>query len=903
MKPILVVFAILLPVILSAQIRLNEVSVNNSSQIMDHRDKHVSWLEIYNTGNKPESLADYQLKKDDSKNFVLPDVQLPPGETMLIYTSGKDISRAFRWESLVQASDEWDYFVPAKPITRNWTKKKFDSSNWKSGPGGFGYGDEDDGTIVKAYESICIRKEFEIKDSTLIEALLFHMDFDDGFVAYLNGKELARDNTGKKGKYYRFDVDAKSAHEAVMYKGRNPKSYKISKEEWRPHLTNGKNVLAIQVFNYGEKSSDMSAIPFLTAGITSNSKQYRELPEWWTTLDRKAHTNFRLHSGETVYLLDAKGKVLDKLKCENLQIDQSRGRYPNGEGKWLVYNSSSPGKRNSDNGFDCVGEPIKTNLKSAFYSSKQLLKISNQKKFDQIRYTIDGSIPDASSPLWEGELQMSESQMVKIRGFKNDCAPSPLLSLSIFMNEDITSPVMSISIDPKKMWSEEEGIYIMGPTAQKEHPYYGANFWQEWTQPATIQYFDREKKLQLEQQVGIKINGGGSRSKPMKSLRLVADWRYGTPYMNYPFFKGRSIDKYQRILLKNSGQNFNRTHLLDAINSKLIKSRLKLDVQEYEPCIVFLNGEFFGMHNMREKYDKYYLKALYDLNLDELDFLTGSGSVAKEGDNKAYLAIRNFALSKDLSVQKNFDFVAEKIDLDNFLDWYVFQIYSCNKDWTRINNVKFWRHPDHNDHKWQFLMVDTDLTMGERSKAKENYIKEVIEDDYFHSKVFRSLLKHPGFKLKFIQRYSDVLNDLFHPDIYMNKMDEMYAAIKADMPRHFKKWPYESFDQWEGKYYNEVKQFVEDRPAYARKYFAERFDLGQEQQVTIDSQSNPFSLNTLSKLNNFNGIYFRGQELHIRLSNDEGFKYWEVNGEKVKGQKPVLKVTVDGDLAIRAVYK
>lgn len=188
------------------------------------------------------------------------------------------------WESVVYASDTWRYFVAtsAGPAA-GWQNPGFNDASWVTGSGGFGYTDGDDATVIAPPNpyAVYIRTAFSLYDTSQIAMALFNMDFDDGFVAWINGVEIARANLGIPGDNPDYNTPA-GDHEAVMYQGQKPPSYLIYKQKLRECLVNGSNILAVQVNNSSITSSDMTCIPYLSVGLTTSAATYRPVPAWFT---------------------------------------------------------------------------------------------------------------------------------------------------------------------------------------------------------------------------------------------------------------------------------------------------------------------------------------------------------------------------------------------------------------------------------------------------------------------------------------------------------------------------------------------------------------------------------------------------------------------------------------------
>ena len=185
------------------------------------------------------------------------------------------------WEAAVLAENVWRYRPGNTAPPSDWNMPGFNDTWWGQGQGGIGYGDGDDNTVISPAMSVCLRKQFEIFDTSKIAAITLAADYDDSFVAYLNGVEIARSNIGTPGAIPPFDEPAATGHEAQMYQGGLPGEFPIATAQLQGIWKNGTNTLAIQINNTGLNSSDLSAIFFVFFGITDDSNNYQPVPDWF----------------------------------------------------------------------------------------------------------------------------------------------------------------------------------------------------------------------------------------------------------------------------------------------------------------------------------------------------------------------------------------------------------------------------------------------------------------------------------------------------------------------------------------------------------------------------------------------------------------------------------------------
>ncbi|MDH5603204.1 MAG: CotH kinase family protein [Cyclobacteriaceae bacterium] len=191
------------------------------------------------------------------------------------------LAQVNHWETAIFPHDTCTYHVGNTAPDSNWRLQGFDDSGWQRGPGGCGYGDGDDGTLISATLSVYVRYRFAVSDMTLITQAVLHADYDDGFVAYLNGVEIARANIGARGIEPPFNQPSDGGHEAVMYQGILPEEFVIDSLLLSNTLTTGENVLAIQVHNQSITSSDLSGNFYLSVGLSDAGKYYQDVPGWF----------------------------------------------------------------------------------------------------------------------------------------------------------------------------------------------------------------------------------------------------------------------------------------------------------------------------------------------------------------------------------------------------------------------------------------------------------------------------------------------------------------------------------------------------------------------------------------------------------------------------------------------
>jgi len=866
----------------SQSIHINEFMSSNNTVFPDEDGKYYDWIELFNAGDSIVNLDGYYLSDDTTNIFKwqFPDVVLEPDSFLVVQASGNNETQVIRhWETIINWGDNWHYYsgLSGAPPA-NWNSAEFNDASWAEGPGGFGYGDSDDATIIQPTISLFIRKYFIIDDVENISKVLFHIDYDDAFVAYLNGKEIARANIGTVGVQPAYNETASNYREATIYGGGIPEEYVI--DGWDSLLATGENVLAVQIHNYDITSSDMSAIPFFTLGMKQTPENANGSPEILNLQIPNLHSNFKLDAdGEYLIFSDSEGNEINKIYTGSVPPNISKGRYPDGAGAWYYFNEPTPGFRNSSDHYDYVEETPLFSASGGFYQSPVSLNLSNNNPSGTIFYTLDGSEPDSNSLIYSSPLLINSTTVVRAKSVGQNSIPSKIITHTYFLNESFNLPVISLSTNPENFWDNDIGIYVLGNNAETEYPFFGANFWQDWERPVHIEFFESSGDPAFSIDAGVKIVGAWSRGHEQKSMAIFARSAYGDGSINYQIFPGLSIDKFESVVLRNSGNDWDYSFMRDALMSN-IASEIGIDAQAYRPAILFINGSYWGIHNLREKINEHFIASHHDVNPDSINILEDNSEIVK-GDNSDYLALVAFLETNSLNITANYEYVKSKIDINNFMDYSLCQIYYDNTDWPG-NNIKYWRSTSAGS-KWKWILFDSDFgyALYDHNAYQNNTLEFALEPNGpgwpnppWSTLLLRKLLENDEFKTGFINRYADLSNSTFKPANIISKINEMVSRITPEMQRHKTRWG-QSYNGW----LNEIQSlptFANNRTAYLQTYFRNRFNISGTTAIQINSEKNKgiVQVNSLT-LSNFpwTGAYFNGVPITLSAIPLPGFKF------------------------------
>ncbi|MBK8365312.1 MAG: CotH kinase family protein [Bacteroidetes bacterium] len=885
---LLIIFSQAITFSANAQIVINEISASNTSTIQNGLEEYDDWIEIYNSGGSAVNLAGYHLS-DDNTNFSLftfPAYILQPDSHLIVFASDDNRTTiSDHWETPINASDIWKYYSSNPTPDTNWRNRSFNDAAWNTGAGGIGFGDGDDQTTISQCRTVLMRKTFNVSDTSQIVNAIFNIDYDDGFVAYLNGIEIARANIGVQGVRPAYNELAILSHEAKVYQGEDPDSFFIDHALFKSALVQGSNVLAVEVHNQPANSGDLTAIVYLSFGIQNPGTIYGPTPPFFNNPPKEYYNaNFKLsRSGETVYLTNASSTIIDSRTFVSMQSDHSNARIPDGSVNWCFVNTPSPGSTNDNSVcYTSYALPPIFSLTAGFYTSSRWLTLTNPQA-GLVRYTLNGDEPTATSTPYLFPILINSSQVVRAKAFSNGKLPSATVTNTYFIDEDITLPVFAINTDSLNLWDENTGIYSFGPNAQPNYPYFGANFWQDREKNASIEFFDRDKSRIFNFDASISIYGNYSRAQPQKSFEIKLSDRLGQGEIHYPLFSDKpEIDETDNFVLRNSGTDYNIVHFRDAFMERVMKPTHTGYVAA-EPAVVFLNGDFWGVYTIHENHDHHWIKNNFGYEKDEIDYLKEFGSTVevKEGTDDFFWNTLNYVTTQDSSRQQFYALMDSTWDLKNVIDYWTCETYFNNGDWIGdwTNNIKMWR-PIRDGGKGRYLLYDLDFGLGYDANFTENRLSKAIHPTArsYSSQLFNGFLRNAKFKREFINRYADLINTIFLPNEMFPIMHQFQDSMAYDMPEHFAKWG-SNMTQWQSNI-NVMRNFINLRADTARSQIRDEFGLAGKVLLTLNvtpANAGRIQISTVVPDSYpWSGVYFNGNPVTITAIPNPGytFNHW-----------------------------
>ncbi|RJE71733.1 hypothetical protein BGP76_06495 [Reichenbachiella sp. MSK19-1] len=898
-------FALLTTQTLSAQgLQFNEAMASNIETIYDEDGESSDWFEIYNPTDAAIDLSGYGVSDSSAPDsfWAFPEFELAAGGYLVVFASDKDRKTPpTYWRTVIDQGDIWQYFVPTAEPSSEWTSDSFDASGWLEGPTSIGYGDDDDQTIIEATNAVYLRKTFAVDGAASIDRLLLDIDYDDGFVAYLNGTEIAR--SGLTGTPPGFD-ESSALREATMYHGGAPERYDVS--DHSDLLVEGENLLAIQLHNAGSGSSDLTIIPILTLGSTA-AAHAGVISDDISLYQNSFHTDFKISSsGDSLFLRNSVQEIIDTLYTGSLRAGISIGRL-SGSDELHYFAEATPGTENNTTAYDAIAGEVILAQPSGLYQGNVTVEMNTEDVAGTIYYTTDGSEPTDTDAIYSTAITVSNSTVIRARVLAPNTLAGPISSASYMINISHEIPVLSLIVDHDDFFDPTTGMYVKGPNAENDFPYFGSNFWQDWEKPVHLTMIDTDGDIAFSAHAGAKIFGAYSRGNDQKSLAIHFRKSYGDGPIEYELFDQKDLDEFSSIVLRNSGNDWNNTMLRDGFNTSLFHE--SVDKQGYQPAVLYINGEYWGIHNMREKVNEHFLADNHDVDSDEIEMLETSG-IPVHGDEAHYLALVQYLENHSTITDEDLAYIATQMDIQNFIYYQSANIFINNTDWPG-NNIKYWREAN-DTAKWRWIAYDTDFGFGiwEENDHSNNTLSFALASNGpdwpnppWSTLILRRLMTNDSFKHQFVNTIADQLNTTWLPANISENLEAKIATIENEIQAHMNRW-YGDYNYWKERA-DVMRDFAQKRPAVMKNIVSSTLSVGQSVSVTVEINNNSYGSVQLSTLTidqaNWTGEYFRNVPVPLTAIAKPGHRF--VRWEGIDETDEQTHITLTESTTITAVFE
>lgn len=596
------------------------------------------------------------------------------------------------------------------------------------------------------------------------------------------------------------------------------------------------------------------------------------------------HTSFKITQAkqEGAVLSNPSGTIIDSyILTTPVQCNHSRGRTSDGANTWGIFLNPTPGAANVDPQSEYTTVAIDTDAGS--FTGSVSVTMSSTDPNAIIHYTLNGFVPTETSPVYSGPVNLTQTAVVRARSFDPDpyVPPSFIATNTYFVNTTHTVPIISVSGDEIETLLNGMQIEPVGH----------------------LEYFDENGVMVAEASGDFNEHGNDSWAYDQRGMDYITqdEFGYGNE-IHYQIFPGKERDGFQRLILKcGASDNYpfeeGGAHIRDAFVQSLSQmADLRLDERTYEPCVLYVNGQYWGVYDIREKVDDLdFTDYYYDQGAGDVDFIkTWGGTWVEYGSDADFNTLRDFILNNDMSDQANYDYVKNLYNTGSLIDYFLLNSYVVCADWLNWNTA-WWRgrNPDGDKKKWRYVLWDMDATFGhyinytnipDQSPNADPCNPEQLGNPggQGHVPIWNALLNNDEFFADYINRYSDLSGSYFSCEFMHHHLDSLIALIEPEMPQQIARWG-GTMAEWHQNA-QDIYDFIDERCAVINDGFLDCYpELDGPFEVTYYAdppQAGRIDLPTMEISEYpFTGTYFGGINVDLDADENPGFvfSHWSSN--------------------------
>jgi len=580
----------------------------------------------------------------------------------------------------------------------------------------------------------------------------------------------------------------------------------------------------------------------------------------------KRHLPFKLKKKEGVIALyDKDINEIDRLEYKLQETDVSIGRININDPNLYLFEEPTPNKQNR-NGLILTPDSVQVsvNKPSGFYKDSIFVKLTANRQGD-IYYTLDGSEPSIKNNKYITPIKIDSTVVLRsaviIEGFTNP----KIQTNSYFINEEHSLSVLSLTSDPKNLWNKKKGIYKNSHKVGIE-------------KQAIVEYFERQSdsefKFAFSKSVDIRIAGKTSRRQAKKSFAIFLNNIDGEDKINFKLFKDKPINNFSSFWVRadaTSGINVSDLYVGERFKNELIyeinqEMNGNVDMQAYEPILLYLNGKYWGIYNLMERKGNNFIANNH--NEINVDILTAETTKIVKGKMDHYVNMLDYVRMNDMSKDSAYSHICSLIDINSYIDYWIYETYCGAHD---INvNIRYWK-AQKKGTKWRWISYDQDSWNSFDEKALDYYLN--------HGRVFllSRLMKNINFRNQFINRMCDYLNSGFKAENIIKLVDQITNRIEKEMPRDRNRWEKEMLYAKKNERINWIKEYAVKRPSYIYNEMISIFEIdGNKIKVKLNSEklSGTIKINSLiTKKGKWQGNYIENIPITIKAIPDDGYDF------------------------------
>ena len=857
---------------------LSEISPSNAN-LKDNDGNDPGWVEFYNSSDAPVSLKGYALTDDLSnpRRWVFGNATVPAKSFMVVFLSGKNYA---------------DYVLPSDSLNLMGSDCSSESSagsgmgfNFPGMGGDFGggWGGNTGGNTgntgnnienLPGKSSLCFN-EGGAQQIGAVMKVAQGGDYSRVVVKSSNASKLSKANQvvvrGFITKNHKIRVNFKEGEELSSWSGKN--------------LRGTGDLASVYYVRLDDNAKDLnrnkvSAMTFATETQGSESTTIQITSIIARNRGHEPHASFKVDKdGGALYFVNAESAILDSVRFGAVPTGASWSR--DGAGKW-GFATPSPYGNTLGEVFAEQVQVAEVNIPpSGFYSSAVTATFPAGTRCEQ-----GGTEPTANSPVVQTTLTINATTVLRCRTYANGSYPSEEINRTYVFESQPSLAAIFVTTDPLSMFNPDSGLYMTGNGAAMMDPKKGANFWSNRELPVYVEMFEpgKPKTPAFGIKGDYKITGQYSRAKEKKSFAITMREEYGEKRLKYTLFPDYpELKKFKAFSLRNFGNNSGDDYLRDRLGPSMTEG-LGVDYQRGRYVIVYYNGKYYGIHDLRERNNEYYYETKYGYDPNDIDLVATTSSGTNEaaaGSAADYKSMIDWLQSNDLKSDANYQKIANQVDIDNFMNYMQAEMFVNNSDWPH-NNLKKWRVASQKS-KWKWFMYDVDFGFGVSYNTQNGNVFSYVTNtsgtqgmggfnfgdfggdwgggmggDFGggnwgggmggqqpqmaaanggiseHTILIYRLLENENFKNAFINRFSVLLSMNFSSERLLKRINELQSQVESEMTRDQQFWNYSASTM--SNALQTIKSFAQSRQAKVREQMESYFTLGTSVEMTLTSQ-------------------------------------------------------------------
>ena len=696
------------------KLEITEVMPSNGACLLDGYNEFSDWIELHNYGDESLDLSKFYLSDNNERldKWQIPSKVLSPDEYIVIFASGKE-------------STETEFHAPFKLSKAGETL----------------FLTHTDGILADtfSYENAEKNKSYS----------------EDGTGTYYFTPGFPNDDAGFLAYQQSIGMPAGLCFTEAMNANSKYIGHDRTYSDWVELYNNSDK--AIDLSNYYISDDDdnltMCRLPsqslaphsYCTIYCDAQNKSFKSFV-----------TGFSLGSEDDLYLVKD-GAVVDFISLKEIPYEYSYGRANSG---FALFSSPSPAKANGE-GIRMRTLTPQTSVPQGVYNDAEPFSVELNGE-GEIYYTLDGSEPTRYSHKYNSPLTISKTTVIRAIAYVDGKADSRIMTASYIYNENHTLPVLSLSTDEDNLFDPETGIYVEG-----NH----TNYYQDWEKPANLALFENGSTV-FSTDCGLQMFGSGSRADcEKKSLRVNFKSKYGTSKLKSDVFSD-GITGYKSLVMR-AGEDAQYSIFRNELFTSLAKNSALL-VQNNKYCILYIDGEYFGIFCLCERFSKTYYSQHYDINENLVSI-----AEAPTSSDTPMGKLMKYVQTHDMTSSENYEYVKKRLDIDSMSDWFIFQAYSHNRDLS--GNIRYFHRADKDIVQYAFYDLDWAFY-----KRPDRY--SILNDGSQYSIIIHHLLKNAEFRAHFIKRNAYILNNVLTDKKVLSMIEKYENLIRPEIVRERKRW-------------------------------------------------------------------------------------------------------------------